>query len=134
MGEKKRWEGLFDGLLRTVDFRLVKYPDGWGLLDEQGANFGNIEADRFSRADVVVDRLEIYIEDYLVSDIQADLGMGEFSSWSELVKVANEKMAPEDLERYYYDLALLDMVCNHSHEIDLEKCCFTIEGCEAGEN
>lgn len=133
MDNKNRWEELFDGLLRTIDFRLVKYPDGWGLVDKQGADLGDIESERFSDAATVIDRLEIYINDYVVSDIQEDLGMGEFSDWGELLKTANAKMPPEDLERYHFDLAFLDMVCNHPSEIDLERCCFTVEGGESDE-
>ena len=38
MNKKNRWEELFDELLDLIEFRLIKYPDGWGLLDRQGAN------------------------------------------------------------------------------------------------
>lgn len=128
MGEENKWEKLFDSLLRIAEFRLVKYPDGWGLVDKQGGNLGEIEADRFDCAESIIDRLEIYIKDYFVSDLQDDLGMGEFSNWSQLLKAAEQKLNPEDLERYHPDLVILDMVCNHTVEIDLEMCCFTVEG------
>lgn len=45
MSKKKNGrECLFDQFLETINFRLVKYPSGWGLIDKQGADLGNIES------------------------------------------------------------------------------------------
>ena len=52
MNKKNRWEELFDELLDLIEFRLIKYPDGWGLVDRQGANLGDIESDRFDSSEI----------------------------------------------------------------------------------
>lgn len=124
---KNQWESLFDRFLNTIEFRLVKYPDGWGLIDKQGGNFGGIESDRFCDAAAVIDRLDVYIEDYFVDDIQETMGKCETGDWSELVRKARAAMTPEELEYHCFDLDVLDMICNHPHEINLENCCFTEE-------
>ena len=38
-----------------------------------------------------------------------------------------EHMAPEDMERYRLDLEILDMICNHPSEVNLENCRFDME-------
>lgn len=127
MNEKNQWEELFDSFLSTVEFRLVKYPNGWGLVDKQGADLGDIESDRFEDAMGILDRMDVYIDDYFVSDIKEDSGCSEYHNWSELLAFAREHMAPEDLERYHIDLEILDMICNHPEEVNLENCCFEEE-------
>lgn len=129
MSKKNRWEELFDSFLSTVEFRLVKYPNGWGLVDKQGADLGDIESDRFDGAIMLLDRMDIYIDDYFASDIEEALGVhtGEYTNWSELVDIARKNMPPEDLEEYRYDLEILDMICNHSAEVNLENCFFDRE-------
>lgn len=127
MSKKNRWEELFDSFLSTVEFRLVKYPNGWGLVDRQGANLGDIESDRFNSAAPLIGRLEVYVQDYIISDIVEDSGCLSYETWSELLEFARNNMAEEDLERYHLDLEILDMICNHPKEVNLENCCFDIE-------
>ncbi|MCI9166504.1 MAG: hypothetical protein HFF64_10975 [Oscillospiraceae bacterium] len=126
MSEKNKWEELFDLFLNTIEFRLVQYPSGWGLVDRQGANLGDIEHDRSENAAGIIDRLDIYTSDYFASDIEECLGKGEFGSWVELLEEARASMTPEDLKQYSFDLDILDMICNHPEDIDLMKCCFTV--------
>ena len=127
MNKRNRWEELFGELLDLIEFRLIKYPDGWGLVDRQGANLGDIESDRFDSSVTLIDRLEVYVRDYIVSDIEEDCDCGEYHDWSELLEFAKETMAPEDLERYHFDLEILDMICNHPSEVNLENCFFDRE-------
>ena len=125
--DKNKWEHLFDQFLETIDFRLVKYPDGWGLIDQQRANLGNIESDRFRNASTIIDRLDIYIKDYFADEIQEGMDGCETEEWSDLLQEARTTMQSKDLEDYRYGLDVLDMVCNHPQEIDLENCYFTEE-------
>ena len=128
MSKKKNgWECLFDQFLETIDFRLVKYPDGWGLIDQQRANLGNIDSDRFRNASTIIDRLDIYIKDYFADEIQEGMDGCETEEWSDLLQEARTTMQSKDLEYYRYGLDVLDMVCNHPQEIDLENCYFTEE-------
>ena len=59
--------------------------------------------------------------------IEEDCDCGEYHDWSELLEFAKETMAPEDLERYHFDLEILDMICNHPSEVNLENCFFDRE-------
>lgn len=124
---KNQWETLFDQLLNTVEFRLVKYPDGWGLVDRQGANLGEIESDRFDGAAMIIDRLDIYIGDYFVDDIRETMGEGASEDWPQLLQEARTAMTPKELEYHRFDLDVLEMICNHPNEINLENCCYTEE-------
>lgn len=124
---KNQWETLFDQLLNTVEFRLVKYPDGWGLVDKQGANLGEIESDRFDDAAMILDRLDIYIGDYFVDDIRETMGEGASEDWPQLLQEARTAMTPKELEYHRFDLDVLEMICNHPNEINLENCCYTEE-------
>lgn len=125
--DKNKWETLFDQFLSTIEFRLVKCPDGWGLIDKQGANWGDIESDRFCDAATIIDRLEIYIEDSFVDDICETMDRSSSEDWTKLLHDARATMTAEELECHSYDLDVLDMICNHPHEINLENCCFTKE-------
>lgn len=127
MSEKNRWEELIDEFLNLIEFRLVKYPDGWGLIDRQGANLGDIESDRFNDAVTLIDRLEVYVQDYIVSDIAEDAECCDYGTWAELVVFARKNMAKEDLKRYRFELNVLDMICNHPSEVNLENCHFDRE-------
>ena len=124
---KNQWETLFDQLLNTVEFRLVKYSDGWGLVDKQGANLGEIESDRFDDAAMILDRLDIYIGDYFVDDIRETMGEGASEDWPQLLQEARTAMTPKELEYHRFDLDVLEMICNHPNEINLENCCYTEE-------
>ena len=99
-------------------------------MDKQGANLGEIESDRFDDAAIIIDRLDIYIGDYFVDDIRETMGEGASEDWPQLLQEAKTSMTQKELEYHSYDLDVLDMICNHPHEINLENCCFTREGCE----
>ncbi len=126
MSEKNRYEVLFDEFLNTIEFQLIKYSDGWGVEDQQGANLGSIEQDRFEDVMSLIDRLDIYTQDYFVKDIEEALGAGESSDWCDLLETAKKKLSSEKLKQCAYELEILDMICNHPEEIDLEKCCFIV--------
>lgn len=131
--EKGAYERLFDDFLSTIEFELVKYSDGWGLVDETGTNLGDIEEDRFDAAGDIIDRLGIYIVDYLVSDIAEELGIEGGWDFPAFLGRAKLMLPPEGLDHYSHELELLDMICNHRDDIDLEKCQFSVNEEEADE-
>ena len=110
-------EQLFDELLETLNFSLIKYDDGWGIKDKKGANLGDIETERFIDATSIIDRLDNYIADSIVADLldQTDLSDSDFGCWRELVEMAKERGIPEN------DAELLKFVCSYP-EVDLERC------------
>jgi len=118
MIKQNKYEKLFDCLLKTIEFRLLKYPTGWGLLDDQGANWGDIESDRFNTAKEVCDRLDIYITDYFADHIKEAMSDGKYSDWGEMIEAAKGCLGQE----YSFSLKVLDMVIHHTDEVDLSHC------------
>lgn len=118
------YEKLFDEFLDLTEFRLLKHKDGtFSLEDRQRANLGDIEDDRFETASEVLDRMNIYIQDYLVVDIEDALDEESIAidcDWKEYGKYRD--LIPD----YKFDFDLLDMIVNHSNEVDLNNCDYSL--------
>lgn len=83
--------------LNEFDFSVYKTKDDSGrtiykLEDLQKANLGNIEDEEFYNVDEVVDRLNIYYNDYLLDDVEFQL--------DELAQTVGD----ESIESKWYDL------------------------------
>lgn len=76
---------------------------------------------------MILDRLDIYIRDYFVDDIRETVGESASEDWPQLLQEAKAAMTPKELECHSFDLDVLEMVCSHPHEINLENCRFTTE-------
>ena len=121
---KNTYEKLFDEFLIVIDFQLLKHKDGeFSLKDRQLANLANIEGDRFTSVLEILDRLDIYIQDYLIRDIEdaldeksieIDCVWGEYGKYRDVI--------PD----YKFDFDLLDMIVNHSNEVDLNNCDYSL--------
>ena len=123
---EKTDEELFDELLALLEFDLVKYPDGWGVHDQQGVNLGGIEGDRFDNAKDIIDRLEIYIYDYLI-DNGYEFGIPELDDEWDTVNDASQALRAlgkykDQLGDYSYLYDWFDFMINRSEGVDLEKC------------
>ena len=124
MKNQNKWEKIFDDYLKTIDFRLLKDKKGkFHLQDSQGANLGNIESDSFDNADEIIDRLGVYHEDYIISDIEELLDEYDIEhesvwdgTYGDLLKFRDK------LPDYQFDFDVLDMIVNHGKDIDLENC------------
>lgn len=101
-------------LLRYVDFdyEIIKndgedYTEEYErgvelikLIDLQNVYLGDI-ADFRVRVDdklaieYIIDRLEIYWNDYVITDLKEDLDVDEYVNWNELYKLAKEKYGKE---------------------------------------
>lgn len=118
------YEKLFDEFLDLTEFRLLKHKDGtFSLEDRQRANLGDIEDDRFTSASEILDRMDIYIQDYLIRDIEEaldeksieiDCAWGEYEQYRDLI--------PD----YKFDFDLLDMIVNHFGKVDLNNCDYSL--------
>lgn len=121
MAELNTWENLFVQMIDLMEFSLNKYEDGYGLIDLPGANWGDIESDRFDNAMGIVDRLNIYIHDYIIEDLEdglSDRGVEvKYNNCEELLELSRKHIGGE----YDFDIDLLDMILNHFDEIDIEK-------------
>ena len=118
------YEKLFNEFLDLTEFRLLKHKDGtFSLEDRQCANLGDIEDDRFASASEILDRMDIYIQDYLIRDIEdaldeksieIDCVWGEYGKYRDVI--------PD----HKFDFDLLDMIVNHSNEVDLNNCDYSL--------
>ena len=122
--DKNKYEEMFDEFMNLVEFELIKCKNGnWQVVDTQGANLGDIESDTFKSAEDIFERMTNYIEDYIVSAIEEIIYQKKldvkWSDMSDLIKKA-KTLLPESK----WDFDVLEMVCHHANEIDLNKCSY----------
>ena len=144
MKQQNKWEKLFEEWLDLTEFSLIKHKnsklilsykdlDGnpvkeihegiWSIYDRQGANLGNIEEDRFDNARQILDRMEIYIIDYIFEDLEncwdeevnEDYPYGHPWSTEEWLKLRDR------MPNNQFEMDLCDMIANHFDEINLEN-------------
>ena len=95
----------------------------FSLEDRQCANLGDIEDDRFETASEVLDRMTVYIQGYLAAGIEDALNEESITidcDWKEYEKYRD--LIPD----YEFDFDLLDMIVNHSNEVDLNNCDYSL--------
>lgn len=124
---QNKWEKLFDSFLDLTEFSLIKHEDGFGLEDRQGANLGDIEDDRFETAEQIFERMSIYIDDYIDEDL-CNVWVDELGFSCDDIPDTLEDWLDhkEELKKYQYEIDLIDMICNHYKEINLENCTYEI--------
>lgn len=119
-----RFSKIFKSMLDSVDFALEKYGDGFGLMDLQGANWGDIESDRFKTPSEIVQRLDIYIEDSYNNDLheEASYYYGDKTlpdsceDWLSFMDNHSEFK-----EKYMFEYEVIDMIVNHLEEVNLDE-------------
>lgn len=122
--EQNKWEKLFDEFLDLIEFSLVKKSDGWSLIDNQGANLGNIQGETFDSAMDIFERLNIYINDYIFRPLEEDLdNRGE----TNIPHTCDEWLERSDeFENYSFELAVIEMISSRGKEIDLNHCTYEL--------
>lgn len=72
--KKKNWNQVVTDWLSLTEFELIKNENGtWSLHDLQGGNLGDIELDEFTSADEIIDRMDVYFQDYVFDTIAEDI-------------------------------------------------------------
>lgn len=127
------YDDLFEQWLIITEFDLIKNDDGtYSLHDEQGANLGDIESDTFTSAEDILERMDIYVSDYLLDDLEeeadsydVDFGDKEASTceeWYNLMKdpdfIKKNKQFVDDHDG---DIDFLDLIVNGADKVDLNK-------------
>lgn len=126
--EQNKWETLFDQFLDLTEFGLRKDKDGWWVEDHQAANLGDIESDRFDTAEQIFERMSMYIEGYIDEDLRGVWVYELEHNPSEIPSTLEGWLDHrEELKEYSFELDLIDMICNHYDEINLENCTYDIE-------
>lgn len=114
-----KYTKLFKELLCQLDFELVKYEDGFGLDDLQGPGLGDIETERFKDAAGVLDRLELYISDCIVTDLEDELSLDPSDTWQEVI---NKARKADVTAAYAWEIDALDLAVNHAGDVSIEEC------------
>lgn len=140
MKTQNKWEKLFDEFMDLIEFDLIKHKRNynqfsddygiWSIVDKQGGNIGNIENDRFNSAIQFFDRIDSYIQDYIVDPILNEIDtkniddidrVVEYCDWEDLLEY--KEFLPESI----WDFNILNMICNHATDIDFENCTYEEE-------
>lgn len=96
--------------LNEFDFDVYKSKDDNGevtykLRDTQGANLGDIESESFYDIDSIVDRLDIYYNDYIISDVEDNLkDLASHSAGYDILDKWNESHSYKDMYDYLIEL------------------------------
>lgn len=131
--KQNKYEELFDEFMDLVEFTLIKHKTEtkdaiWSVYDRQGANLGDIDGDRFKNASEIFERMDIYIHDYIDEDLENvwidELGHSFDDAPNTIEGWLDHK---EELKEYRFELALIDMICHHANEINLENCYYEEE-------
>lgn len=137
MKKQNKWEKLFDEYLDLIEFKLIKHQNDYdeyhdeigyyGLIDIQDGNLGDIQSRRYETASQILEDLDIYLEDYIISPLLNCLdeipvldpqNPTANTFWGELLKYKD--LLPENK----WDFDVLDMICNHFEEINLKNCTY----------
>ena len=121
--DKKEMFDLFNDFLKFMEFGL-KYNQQTkkiSLVDLQEGNYNQIEEDEFTSLSDIIERLDIYIDDYFVKDLCNELDIKEdsFKNCEELIVIAKKI----DYERTKFDIEILEMIingCNYKPFSDLQ--------------
>lgn len=131
---------VFKTFLDVIEFELVFHgEEGWGLVDLQGANLGDIEGDRFQTAAEIIERLSAYIEDYYLDDLEEEMLEIKRTFESEIpkteeewVKYSKKSSENQEVEKFVADhrheFDVLDMIVNHADEVHLDELTACSEG------
>lgn len=108
-------------LLSYIDFDYEIENSKIKLVDLQDVYLGNIADFRVELNDeyavcAIIDRMEIYWNDYVISDLEEDLNVDNYKDWEELYRIAQEKYN-EDVDK----CTILGYLVNYSNVYIEEK-------------
>lgn len=124
---------IFKEMLDIMEFKLIREQDCYCLIDKQGGNLGNIESEEFLTAMQIADRLDNYIEDYYIHDLEEEYeGVTDnedsipdtIQEWLDFAKKPENK---DFVSAHQHEFDCLDMLINHIDEVDLYKIASSIE-------
>ena len=126
MKQQNKWEKLFDEFLDLTEFTLVKHQNDWSLIDNQGGNICNIEGDRFKNAAEILLRMDSYTNDYIIEPLEGiaemeGIDIFDLEQWGWDYLLSFRDKFPQGCQ---WDFDVLDMICCHDEEINLENCTY----------
>lgn len=121
----------FSGFVSSMDFTVVKVGEKYALRDE--TNYGDIHSDTFDDASAMTDRLDIYINDFYITDIAEQMeaaGLGdivlldEMTSLERIYKAIKGASSDERMKEFFNshlsDMRVLDLCINKIESVDLD--------------
>ena len=121
----------FSDFISSMDFTVVKVGDKYALRDE--TNYGDIHSDSFDDASAMTDRLDIYINDFYITDIAEQMeaaGLGdivlldEMTSLERIYKAIKAASSDERMKEFFNnhlsDMRVIDLCINKIESVDLD--------------
>lgn len=103
---------LFKDLLDLYEFDLALDEENyWRVIDRQGGNIGGIEQDQFNTIADIVDRMEIYHNDYILRSLEECLPEIETFCYQDAYNSLMDLFhSGEDLSEFEFDIRVLEMI------------------------
>lgn len=125
MKQQNKWEKLFDEFLELTEFTLVRHQNDWSLIDHRD-DTSDIEECRFENAMEIFWRLDGHTDYYIIGAIEdVALGKGidisDWGNWGWDYLLSYRDKFPQNYQ-WYFDV--LNMICYHDEEINLENCTY----------
>ena len=121
----------FSDFISSMDFTVVKVGEKYALRDE--TNYGDIHSDTFDDASAMTDRLDIYINDFYITDIAEQMeaaGLGdivlldEMTSLERIYKAIKAASSDERMKEFFNnhlsDMKVIDLCINKIESVDLD--------------
>ena len=106
---------LFLDILDEEEFLLTRYNNGkWGLQDLQCANIGGICNQYYTTITQILDRMEIYHDDYFANPVAEYFGIDDYTNYGDLVAQCREKLYNDKEDEFFgyseHDLQILEFI------------------------
>ena len=121
----------FSDFVSSMNFTVVKVGEKYALRDE--TNYGDIHSDTFDDASAMTDRLDIYINDFYITDIAEQMeaaGLGdivlldEMTSLERIYKAIKAASSDERMKEFFNnhlsDMRVIDLCINKIENVDLD--------------
>lgn len=102
----QREKEIFDDLMSLYEFEIYKNEnEKLQVKDLQYACLGDICSEEFDDEYDILERMEIYHEDYIISGLEEtfDVSFDTYVEWLEFLKTQNH-------DEYGYDIAVLSLI------------------------
>lgn len=121
--KQNKYEKLFDEFLDFIEVELIKLNENlFKVRDLQEANLGDVESDEFKNATQLIDRLDSYIEDYIIRSVEERLDeIGKYIAnipYEDILRDGRKYLPNSNND---WDLDVIDMICYHFNDIDLNN-------------
>ena len=79
------------------------------VYDRQGGNLGDIESEKFNTFDDIIERMDIYHNDYIVRALEEinDVNESDFDNWEDMYKY----LKTQEDHNCSWDVDMLGLIC-----------------------